>query len=155
MLCFPFYSVREIFFQGSLCSAVIRKWIIGQIITGARLEKSSAVLSSLGCSLLEGQVSMHPGLHISGGAHCLSYSPFHFRLLWASLVAQAVKNLPAMQEAWVPSLGQENPLEKGMATHSSILAWRIPWTEKPGELQSMALQRVRHNSETNTLEQLL
>ena len=85
----------------------------------------------------------------------MSYSPFHFRLLWASLVAQAVKNLPAMQEAWVPSLGQENPLEKGMATHSSILAWRILWTEKPGELQSMALQRVRHNSETNTLEQLL
>ena len=85
----------------------------------------------------------------------MSYSPFHFRLLWASLVAQAVKNLPAMQEAWVPSLGQENPLEKGMATNSSILAWRIPWTEKPGELQSMALQRVRHNSETNTLEQLL
>ena len=73
----------------------------------------------------------------------------------ASLVAQMIKNLPARQETWVPSLGQENPLEKGMATHSSILAWRILWTEKPGELQSMALQRVRHNSETNTLEQLL
>ena len=54
----------------------------------------------------------------------------------ASLVAQAVKNLPAMQKARVPSLGQEDPLEKGMATHSSILAWRIPWTEEPGGLHS-------------------
>ena len=53
-----------------------------------------------------------------------------------------------MQETWVPSLGQEDPLEKGMATHSSILAWRIPWTEEPGGLQSMGLQRVRHNQVT-------
>jgi len=56
-----------------------------------------------------------------------------------------VKNLPAMQETWAQSLGQENPLEKGMATHSSILAWRIPWTDEPGRLQSMGLQRVRHD----------
>ena len=56
-----------------------------------------------------------------------------------------VKNLPAMQETWVQSLGWEDPLEKGMATHSSILAWRIPWTEEPGGLQSMALQRVGHD----------
>ena len=63
-------------------------------------------------------------------------------LLWVSLVAQTVKNLPAMQEIWVLSLGRENPLEKGMATHSSILAWRIPWTEEPGGLQSMGSQRV-------------
>ena len=53
---------------------------------------------------------------------------------WASLVAQKIKNLPAMQESWVQSLGWEDPLEKGTATHSSILAWRIPWTEKPGRL---------------------
>jgi len=59
-------------------------------------------------------------------------------------VAQVVKNLPAMQETWVQSLGWEDPLEKGMATHSSILAWRIPWTEETGRLQSMELQRVRH-----------
>ena len=52
-------------------------------------------------------------------------------------MAQTVKNLPAMQETWVQSLGREDALEKGMATHSSILAWRIPWTEEPGELQSM------------------
>ena len=56
-----------------------------------------------------------------------------------------VKNLPAMQGTWVQSLGQEDPLEKGMAAHSSILAWRIPWTEEPGGLQSMGLQRVGHN----------
>ena len=62
-------------------------------------------------------------------------------IIWASLVAQSVKNLPAMQETWVRSLGQEDPLEKGMATHSSILAWRIPWTEEPGGLQSMGSQR--------------
>ena len=66
-------------------------------------------------------------------------------LSWASLVAQMVKNLPAMQETWVRFLGWEDPSEKGMATHSSILAWRIPWTEKPGGLQSMGLQRVRHD----------
>ena len=63
----------------------------------------------------------------------------------ASLVAQMVKNLPAVLETWVQFLGQEDPLEKGMATHSSILAWRIPWTEEPGRLQSMGLQRVGHN----------
>ena len=61
----------------------------------------------------------------------------------ASLVAQMVKNLPAMQETQVLSLGWEDPLEKGMATQSSILAWRIPWTEEPGGLQFMGLQRVR------------
>ena len=64
---------------------------------------------------------------------------------WASLVAQLVKNLPGMQETWVRSLGWEGPLEKEKATHSSILACRIPWTEEPGRLQSMWLQRVRHN----------
>ena len=62
-----------------------------------------------------------------------------------SLVAQMVKNLPAMQETQVQSLGQEDPLEKGMATHFSILAWRIPWTEEPGWLQSTELQRVGHD----------
>ena len=63
----------------------------------------------------------------------------------ASLVPQKVKNLPAMQKTWVQSLGQEDPLEKGIATHSSILAWKIPWTEEPGGLQSMESQRVGHD----------
>ena len=61
----------------------------------------------------------------------------------ASLVAQRVKNLPALQETRVQSLGPEDPLEKGMATHSSILAWSIPWTEEPGGLQSMGSQECR------------
>jgi len=56
-----------------------------------------------------------------------------------------VKNLPAMQEPWVQSLGQEEPLEKGMAIHSNILAWRIPWTGEPCGLQSMGSQRVGHD----------
>ena len=64
---------------------------------------------------------------------------------WASLVAQIVKNRPAIQETWVRFLGQEDPLEKGMATHCSILAWRSPWIEETGRLQSMRSQRVGHN----------
>ena len=66
----------------------------------------------------------------------------------ASLVAQMVKKKkipPAMQETWVPSLGGEEPLEEGMATHSSIPAWSIPWTEEPGSLQSMGSQTVGHD----------
>ena len=65
-------------------------------------------------------------------------------------MAQTVKNLPAMQETWVRSLGQEDPLEKGMATHSSVLAWRIPWTKEPDRLQSMGSQTVGHDWVTNT-----
>ena len=60
-------------------------------------------------------------------------------------MAQTVKRLTIIQETWVQSLGQEDLLEKEMATHSSILAWRIPWTEEPGRLQSMGLQRVGHD----------
>ena len=63
----------------------------------------------------------------------------------ASLVAQRLKRLPAMRETQVQSLGQEDPLEKEMATHSSILAWRIPWMEEPGRLQSTGSRRVGHN----------
>ena len=64
---------------------------------------------------------------------------------WAPLAAQAVKNPPAMQETQVQSLGQEDPLEKGTATHSSILAWEIPRTEEPGGVQSIELQRAGHD----------
>ena len=84
---------------------------------------------------------MIPGsgrFHGEGIGHPFQYS-------WASLVAQMVKNLPAMWETWVQSLGQEDPMEEDMATHSSILAWRIPWAEEPGRLQSMGSQRVGHN----------
>ena len=72
-------------------------------------------------------------------------------------MAQTVKNLPAMQETWVQSLGQENPLEKVMATHSNILSWRIPWTEEPGRLQSIGLHsqtgRKRLSTHTHVTEQ--
>ena len=89
----------------------------------------------------EGDTGLIPGSGISpggGNGNPLQYS-------WASLVAQTVKNSPAMRETWVHSLNWEDPLEEGMATHSSILAWRIPWTEKPGGLQSTGLQRVGHD----------
>ena len=82
-----------------------------------------------------------PGLERSAGegiSYPLQYS-------WTSLVAQLVKNPSAMQETWVRSLGWEDPLEEGMTTHSSILAWRIPWAEDPGRLQSIGLQRVEHH----------
>ena len=60
-------------------------------------------------------------------------------------MTQTAKNLPAMQETWIRSLGQKDPLEKGMSTHSIILAWRIPWTEEPGGLQFMGSQRMGHD----------
>ena len=68
--------------------------------------------------------------------------------VWASLIAQSVKNLPARQETQVQFLGQEDPLAKGIATHYSILAWRNPWTEDPGRLQSMELQRSHKELDT-------
>ena len=88
-------------------------------------------------------------LGIHGTLHqkipCLVRAHFLFlRRLFSCcvLMAQSVKNLPSMQETWVRLLGREDPLEKEMATHSSILAWRIPWTKEPGRLQSMGLQKL-------------
>ena len=75
-----------------------------------------------------------------------------FHLYWASLVAQLVKNLPAMQETWVQSLGWGAPLEKKMATCSSILAWRSPWTEEPGGLQSTGPQSDTTEATEHTTE---
>ena len=80
---------------------------------------------------------------LSNIKHLLAYLPkLYMNITQAvvSLVAQSVKNLPATQEIWVQSLGQEDPLEKEMATHSSVLAWKISWTEEPGGLESMMLQ---------------
>ena len=82
-------------------------------------------------------ISLHYFLHLQ--------KEMPFKYSWTSMVAQMVKNPPAMRETWVQSLGWEDPLEKGTATHSSILAWRIPWTEEPGRLQSMGSHRVRHD----------
>ena len=74
--------------------------------------------------------------------HCIYCALYYY---WVSLVTQRVKRLPAMQETQVPSLSWEDSLEKEMATHSSILAWRIPWTEEPSRLQSTGSQRVGHD----------
>ena len=73
-----------------------------------------------------------------------------YKVIWASLVAQKVKNLTTMSETWVQSLGREDPLEKGMAADSTILAWRILWIEETAELQSMRSQRVGHDWATHT-----
>ena len=78
------------------------------------------------------------------------YNVFCLSIITIYLVAQTVKNLPAMQETWVWSLGREDLLEKETVTHSSILAWRVAWTEEPGRLQSIGLQRVGHDWATNT-----
>ena len=87
------------------------------------------------------------------GAQCCDSTAkicHHIKSHWASLEAQIVKNLSTMQKILVHSLGWEEPLEKEMATHSSILAWKNPWTEEPGGLQSLGLQRVGQDSATNT-----
>ena len=84
---------------------------------------------------------------VTGITKSWTLNDLHFTSLprGASLVVQRVKCLPAMQETWVRSLGQEDPLEKEMPTHSSTLAWKIPWTEKPGRLQSIGSRTVGHN----------
>ena len=101
----------------------------------------------------EKELGLNPGYN-----KCQSYdqelnlSPLSLLLVYkdnketqASLVAQRLKRLPEIRETWVQSLGQEDSLEEEMATHSSILAWRIPWTEEPGRLQSTGSQRVGHD----------
>ena len=88
----------------------------------------------------EGDPGSVPGLGRSPGEE----TNYPLQYSWASLVAHRGKNLIAMQETWVQSLGWEDPLQKGTAAHSSIPAWRIPWTEEPGRLQSLGLQRVGH-----------
>ena len=77
----------------------------------------------------------------------LAFLSWHFKtmLRWASLVTQMVKNLTAVQKTQIQSLSLEDSLEKGMVTYSSILVWKVPWTEEPGRLQSIGLQRVRHD----------
>ena len=84
------------------------------------------------------------GERATSSLHGFWQNSFPWELL-ERLVAQRLKRLPLMRETWVRSLGWEDPLEKEMASHSRILAWRIPWTEEPGGLQSMGLQRVGHD----------
>ena len=85
-------------------------------------------------------------IHKKAYIYIYIYTHIHTHIhIWASLVAHTVKSLPAIQETEVRSLDWEDALEKEMATHSSTIAWKIPWTEEPGRLQSMESQRVRHD----------
>ena len=107
-------------------------------------ELDSVWLAQVGCGHAREGTACSVSLlwHLNGG-EVTTTSPEN--ITRASLVAQTVKHLPAMWETWVRSLGWEDPLDKEMATHSSTLAWKIPWMEEPGRLQSMGLQRVGHN----------
>ena len=111
------------------------------IVLEAQLFKMQADSERTLSSSQEALFPMCP--HKAEGVRELSGVSF-IRALISSLVSQVVKNLPAKQEMWVRSLTREDSLEKGMATHSSILAWRIPWTEEPGGIQFIGLQRVGH-----------
>ena len=103
-------------------------------------------LNHLGAHILRNFSTYSQILSVISSSRSQVYSlEREIRVLWTSLMVQWVKNPPTMQETQVLSLGQEDPLEKEMATHSSILAWEIPWTEEPGGLQSKGLQRVRHD----------
>ena len=118
----------------SNCQKITLKHWFTHILSLSSLFLSLFILSSFSFDIIHSAVTVW-----------LSFSS-----LWASLVAQTVKIPPAMQETLVQSLVWEDPLEKGMATHSNILAWRIPWTERPGGLQSMGSQKVGHDWATFT-----
>ena len=89
-------------------------------------------------------MSIYPTISKMWG-FCRTESGFFNKYIWVKEKAQTVKNLPAVRETWVRSLGWEDSVEEGMATHSSDLAWRVPWTEESGGLQSVGSQRVRHD----------
>ena len=127
------------------------------MITGSHGESTFSFVSVLQTVLLSGVSSCTPPRNVWQSRHSTFSLAFvvvgvlDFALSSrASLVAQVVKNLSAMQKTWVLSLGWEDPLENGMATHSIILAWRILWTGEPGRLQSIGLQRVGYNRATDT-----
>ena len=114
------------------------------------LEKGKTTHSSIlawriPCNTVHGVTRSQTQLSNFHFTHCFCFHLFEFSLspLWASLVAHRLKHLPAVQETWVRSLGWEDPLEKEMATYSSILAWRIPWMEEPGRFTGS--QRVGHD----------
>ena len=113
--------------------------------SGVMFRASGICVTGWGCVATGGSRNMPPG-----AVRFAVWFRLCYRLNWASLVAQTVKNLSAMWRAWVWSLTWVDPLEKGMATHTSVLAWRIPLTEEPGGLQSMESQRVGHHWVTNT-----
>ena len=120
----------------ALCNDTAHNWLILVLFKGF---PHSSVAKESACN------AGHPGSIPGSGRSPGEGIGYPLQYSWASLVAQLVKNPPARQETLVRSLGWEDLLEKGKATHSSILAWRITWTEESSRLQSMELQRVRHN----------
>ena len=122
---------------GAFCSAAGRDANLGD--SGCR----SNVLQNSQQTAQQRTLVWPPTVFLPPAISALPGAPSQCRLSDPTLVAQWLKNLPTVQETWVWSMGWEDPLEAGMATHSSILAWEVPWTEEPGKLQSMELQRVR------------
>ena len=125
-------------------------WALSQLFHSPLSLSSRGFLVPL-CFLLEGWCHLpiwgYWCFSLQSWFQLVLHPAWHFA--WCTLVAQMVKRLPAKQETWVWSPGLEAPLEKEMVTHSSTLAWKIPWIEEPGRLQSMGLQRVRHNWATS------
>ena len=123
----------------ALCVPYLMQFSLGRKSSSSAVHQCSSARKESACKA--GDRFLIPGSGSSPGegiGYPLQYS-------WASPAAQVVKNLPAIWETWLRSLGWEDPLEMEMTTHSNMLAWRIPWTEEPGGLQSMELQRVGHD----------
>ena len=152
LLCSIFSNIRVFSNESVLCVWWPKYWTCSLSISPSN-EYSGLISFSIDwLDLLAGQGTLKSLLQHHGSKASILWRSTFFIVqlshpyIGASLVAQTVKNLPALWETWVWSLGQEDPLEKGMATHSSTLVWRFPWTE---ELQSMELQRAGHNWATN------
>ena len=134
----------EVVFLQIKASGLSLPWTPYQIQWVPYTQTSSCKLSKMQMYIRSQQGARTCAINIRHERNCSSPS------VSSSLVAQSVKNLPAMRETWVRLLDWEDTLEKGTATHSSILAWRIPWTEELGRLQSLGSQRVRHDWATLT-----
>ena len=135
--------------ETGVVSSVIRKSLAPSVLPRAMTLHVYAWLS--GTTLVSRAMQRGSAIPLLQGSNfSLSLFLFELRFSCPSLVAQLIKNLPAVQEMQVRSLGWEDPVEKEMATHSSILTWKISWTEEPGGLQSTGLQRVGHDWVTNT-----
>ena len=130
------------------CCSGLSCWGAWALQGGLSFVVVHGISCSMACGIFldQGYILNHWTTRKVPGAESFNW---HFWEKWASLVAQMVKNLLAMQETWVRALTQEGLLEKGMAIHFGVLAWEIPWREKSSRLQSMGSQRVRHDWATN------
>ena len=145
---FPFhYTISDL--RHLVCKMNMLKTIVKWPSFGTELQVDSKTSFKSNISMMECVINIDFFTSIYQLICCLT-NTLEFR---TSLVAHSVKRMPTMQETRVQSLGQEDLLEKEMATHCSILAWKIPWTEQPGGLQSMGSQRVIHNWAPNTFNQ--